>query len=179
MSLIFLVIGTILFLTGRLAFGNFRAEGKHVKGAGLILMMPALGAFFISLFVGMLFGSSAELLISLLNLLIVLEFAGLIIAGIIAYRMIANPAPSLPNQYRESEAKAQPDVRTLMPAPALVVKPNKTILTLEEAAAYVNMTPAQILSLIDEGKLAAARVNYRYQIARSALDELLEAREMA
>ena len=40
----------------------------------------------------------------------------------------------------------------------------------------MGVTPADILAWIDRGELPAARDNYRFQIARSALDDLKQMR---
>ena len=42
----------------------------------------------------------------------------------------------------------------------------------DQAARYLRVTEADILRLIEEGKLAASRDNFSYKIARSQLDEL-------
>ena len=46
------------------------------------------------------------------------------------------------------------------------------VLSVKEAAAYLGVTPEEILGLIDAGKLPAARDSGGYRIARSVLDEL-------
>jgi excisionase family DNA binding protein len=46
-------------------------------------------------------------------------------------------------------------------------------MNLKEAARYLQTTEEDILQMIDEGKLTAARDNYNYKIAKSQLDELL------
>lgn len=48
-----------------------------------------------------------------------------------------------------------------------------TVMTIREAASYLNMTEQAVTNLIEEGKLAAARVNYRYRISRSVLDDFI------
>lgn len=44
------------------------------------------------------------------------------------------------------------------------------VLSVKEAAAYLGVTPEEILGLIDAGKLPAARDSGGYRIARSVLD---------
>ncbi|MYJ79385.1 MAG: helix-turn-helix domain-containing protein, partial [Caldilineaceae bacterium SB0670_bin_27] len=47
------------------------------------------------------------------------------------------------------------------------------VMTLEQAAAYVQVSPADIQALIDEGSLQARRIGSQYRIARKAIDDFL------
>jgi len=76
----------------------------------------------------------------------------------------------------------QPRSRTVtIPTPGQTDRPRPTlnrdrfppVMDLKDAARYLQTTEEEILKLIDEGKLVAARDNYNYQIAKSQLDELL------
>lgn len=167
MTLVFLVIGFILYRTEKISLGNFQAEGKHIKSAGLVLMLPALGSFFLGLVLGAIFAGNFQAIANLINVLLIVELVAVVIAVRVAYRLIVNPA---------SYASLPGIAKVASTAPTAPVEPTspitKSILTLEEAAQYLGVTPAQITAWIDEGKLPAARVNYRFQIARSALDEL-------
>jgi excisionase family DNA binding protein len=78
----------------------------------------------------------------------------------------AAPRPSPPRP------AAPPLVR---PAAANAAAPSAPpdIMTVEQAAAYANLTPAEILALIDGSKLGAVRSRGSYVIARAALDDYL------
>jgi len=47
-----------------------------------------------------------------------------------------------------------------------------SVMSLSEAALYMEVSEEDILRWIDEGRLSASRENYHYRIARSQLDEL-------
>lgn len=183
LALILLIVGAVLYFTGKIKIGSINAEGKHVKSAGIILMLPAFGSFLLGLVIGTLFERNIELLMSLINILFILEIAGVFLAAFVAYRIIVNPtgAPRLPGVFGDLQSQQPQQARktVTIPAPILPVEPppapkiTKPILTTKEAAEYLNVTEDDVFHLIEEGKLTAARVNYRYQIARSQLDEYL------
>jgi len=50
----------------------------------------------------------------------------------------------------------------------------RSIMTVAEAAAYLKLTEAQVEKLIEQGRLAAARSNGQYRIAKLAADDYLE-----
>jgi excisionase family DNA binding protein len=198
MALIMFVIGLVLFYTGRFSFGNTRTQGRHVKAAGAVLMMPAIGAFVISLAVGMLFARDVDTLLSWLGILSFMELAGMVAAAFIAYVLIYNPvnAPTLPGilgeiqrQRREQGGEEMPSqprqpmrrvqvvsVGAPPPAPSATLENFPSVLTVAQAARYLKTTEAEVMELIETGKLAAARINYTYRIARSNLDDLLQER---
>ncbi|MYC22581.1 MAG: helix-turn-helix domain-containing protein, partial [Caldilineaceae bacterium SB0662_bin_25] len=47
------------------------------------------------------------------------------------------------------------------------------VMTLEQAAAYLQVAPADIQALIDDGSLQAKRIGAQYRIARKAIDDFL------
>lgn len=186
MALILMIVGAVLFYTGKIKFGSIDAEGKHVKGAGLILMLPAAGAFVLSLIIGFLFAGSIDLALSMLNFVAVLEFVGMIAAVFVAYRMIVDPAnaPHLPTIIDNLVGQERRQGKRTVTVPALNVPSatrqapiqTKPVMTVSEAALYMNMKESQVVDLIDSGQLPAARVNYKYQIAKSLIDEWMENR---
>jgi excisionase family DNA binding protein len=48
------------------------------------------------------------------------------------------------------------------------------ILTVPEAAAYLRVTEEDVMRLIDDGKLPAARFGDSFRIARIAIDDFLQ-----
>ena len=82
-------------------------------------------------------------------------------AGMITNAMNASQGAAQPNGGAQSQpASTQPAV-----APA--------VMTLEQAAAYVQVSPADIQALIDDGSLQAKRIGSQYRIARRAIDDFL------
>jgi excisionase family DNA binding protein len=193
MALILLIIGAVLYYTRRFSFGSYATEGRHVRAAGAVLMLPAGGAMALSLLIGLFFGANLNLALSLLALIGLAEFLSMFVAVGVAYILLFNPAgaPRLPGilgqiqaetAAQESHIDHPPQAAPVLhsqPAPSVArdLLRGKKIMTLDEAAVYLGMTPAQVERLIDDGRLAAARANYRYQIARSQLDDLLAERE--
>lgn len=183
LSLILLIFGAVLYYRGRIKIGSINAEGKHVKSAGIILMLPAMGSFLLGLVIGTLFSGDVETLMNLINILFIVEIAAIFLALFVAYRMIVNPpdATGLPGVLGNlgSRESQQPRKTVTIPGTNAPIelpsapKITKTILSTQEAAEYLNTTEDNIFHLIEEGKLTAARVNYRYQIARSQLDDYL------
>ena len=47
------------------------------------------------------------------------------------------------------------------------------IMTVAEAAAYMRVSEREIMSLIDQGKLGAARIGDTYRIARIAIEDFM------
>jgi excisionase family DNA binding protein len=173
-----------------------RTAGRHVKAAGAILTMPASGVFFLSFVAGILFGSSEQMLLTVIGLLGLLELAGMVVAVAAAYILIADPpnAPRLPGILGEIQAQQRGQTPTEqnpsaprktvtvrkhpLDVPGMPARPQTprgtygSILNIRQAAEYMGVTEAEILNWIEAGKLAAARGNMGYAIARSLLDEM-------
>ena len=47
------------------------------------------------------------------------------------------------------------------------------VMTLEQAAGYLQVSPADIQALIDDGSLQARRIGSQHRIARQAIDDFL------
>ncbi len=180
MAIVLFVFGAFLYFTRRFSFGGLRTEGRHVRAAGVVLMAPVILTFTLSLFAGMIFGGSLDMLVLLFNVLALAELALLAGSVFVAYLLLANPqkAPRLPGILGEIQQERRDEQPQGVPAAPRQPAPESfpTILTVAQAARYLNVSEADILTLIDDGKLAAARINYTYRIARSNLDELLAAR---
>ncbi len=87
-------------------------------------------------------------------------------AGMITNAMNASqtpaPAPGAPNPPAAPQPPATPQPPA---APA--------VMTLEQAAAYLQVSPDDIQALIDDGSLQARRIGSQYRIARQAIDDFL------
>jgi excisionase family DNA binding protein len=193
-----LSLGLILWLRGKFRFGSVDTEGRHVKAAGVVLMLPALSTLLLGMILMSLFGAErgAEMAFSGVMVLFGLSIIGLAIT--IAYILIANPqnAPRLPGilgVIQDERRGKTAETTTPPPTPKLASRhpldsggrssaPSqakiRAILSVNEAATYMGVTPADILTWIDRGELPAARDNYRFQIARSVLDDLKQSRMM-
>lgn len=185
MDMLLLIIGLVLWKSGKFRFGSVNTEGRHVKAAGLVLMLPALGLLLVSMVLASLFGADLNAQGTFYGLLIIFGLGSMTTAITLAYILIVNPAnaPRLPGVLGQIQAErngetAKNDAAPRAAAPHPLVdykRPSgkvRNILTVDEAAAYMGVTSADIMAWIERGELPAARDNYRYQIARSALDEL-------
>jgi excisionase family DNA binding protein len=80
------------------------------------------------------------------------------------------PEPEEPAEPAQPEEKPQ-EIPT--PPPERVRGNFPNVMTTAQAAKYLNISEQGVLDLINEGKLAAARINYRYRISRTVLDEFI------
>ena len=189
------LIGAFLFWQGKFNFGSIQTEGRHVKAAGAVLMLPAAGYVLLSFTLAIVFGDKSSQ--SQLAILSLLQLVMMIVAVVVAYILIADPpnAPHLPGILGEiqnerhgkpsqppssdSQPKSQQQQRPAQRHPLESFMPMRSqpikvanVLSVKEAAAYMGMNPDEIMGLIDAGKLPAARDSSGFRIARSVLDEL-------
>lgn len=187
MDLILLVIGAILWYRGRFSFGSVRTEGRHVKAAGAVLMLPFALIFTLGILVMMFLGFEAGLNFLFSGPMLILSLSAMVLAVAMAYILIVDPpnAPRLPGvlgqiqdeRHGKPTEPSQPSSASTHPLNRFTpsAAPRRTfpsVLSVNEAAEYMKMTPAEIMGLIDAGKLAAARGNTGFRIARSLLDEM-------
>jgi excisionase family DNA binding protein len=187
-------IGAFLFWQGKININTIQTEGRHVKAAGVVLMLPAAGYILLTFLLSMLFGGpSTQGTLALLSLL---QLIMMVIAVIVAYILIADPpnAPHLPgilgdiqnerhgkpSQPPSSDSRPKPQqqrpaqrhpLERFIPTPSQPIKV-ASVLSVKEAAIYLGVNPDEIMRLIDAGKLPAARDSSGFRIARSVLDEL-------
>jgi excisionase family DNA binding protein len=187
MDLILLVIGIFLWYRGRFKFASIHTEGRHVRAAGVVLMLPFILIFALGIGVMLFMGFEAGINFLFSGPMLILSLSAMVLAVAIAYILIADPpnAPHLPGilgqiqDERHGKAVEPPrqpvsshplDRLSPFGAPKRGVVP--TVLSVNEAAEYMKLTPAEIMGLIDAGKLAAARGTSGFRIARSLLDEM-------
>ena len=60
-----------------------------------------------------------------------------------------------------------------VPAPAAAAAATPAVMTLEEAAAYLKVTAADVQAAIDAGDLKAKKIGAQYRIAKDAIDAYL------
>ena len=85
----------------------------------------------------------------------------------------AGMAGMITNAMNVSQDSAQPNggaqSQPATPQPAAV----PAVMTLEQAAAYVQVSPTDIQALIDDGSLQAKRIGSQHRIAKRAIDDFL------
>ncbi len=193
-----LILGGFLFWQGKITFGPVQTEGRHVKAAGVVLMLPAASFLLLSIIMGMIFGVNANSIQFILAFLAIFQLVMMVLAVVLAYILVVDPpnAPQLPGilgdiqRERRGKSAAPPSSSSSSrpkqpppPQPAAQRHPLErftpqqpvklpNVMTVKEAAAYMGVSQDAILRLIDDGKLPAARDNAGFLIARSVLDEL-------
>lgn len=80
---------------------------------------------------------------------------------------------------QRADGAPRPQPSQLYPVPPTVQAPPAmpqqvpNIMTVAEAAAYMRVSESDVLALIDQGKLGAARIGDTYRIARIAIEDFL------
>ena len=192
MALILLLIGIVLIARQRVDYGSLRTAGRHVRAAGILLTLPALMSLLLNgLFVPLAFGRNAGAVSFAQGVIGLLEFLGMVLVAILAWFLLGDSpnAPRLPGLLGELQDEAREQRATGQPAapaartgglnlPGLSMRPGNrretfpSVMSLSEAALYMEVSEDDILQWIEEGRLTASRENYHYRIARSQLDEL-------
>jgi excisionase family DNA binding protein len=89
---------------------------------------------------------------------------GLLLAGVTVYNAPRTDGTTpVPVASRQHPLQAQPTTTTRVP----------DIMTVAEAAAYMRVSERDIMALIDQGKLGAARIGDSYRIARIAIEDFM------
>ncbi len=182
------LMGLFLLFKGDFRISNRWIPAQQGRTIGLILMAP----FVIGLCAGALLLPSVTDLAERTNdtdalmsspqvtQIILIEFGALIIAlGLAIYAILSVPPSEGVQTPRSSwqqsgshpleaeQKRASPSVPPTRPAPT--APPD--IMTVEQAAAYLGVTPEKILTLIETSQLGAVRAGGSYLIARSAVDD--------
>ncbi len=163
-----IVLGAYMLLAGRIDINGVRASGRNVRLAGAALMTPlAFGVLAAPLFLKISGGEiTAELLLtaSCVELLVVLGAISVASSLVRQARAEGQRAPS--------SARFMPPFLAHTPMPMPLAVPS--VMTVAEAAVYLRASEQDVLDLIDDGKLPAARVGGVYRIARRAIDDYLD-----
>lgn len=175
-------MSVIIFLIGLFVLfkGSFRLAGRSIAFAqsrliALLLMAPLVLSFCASFLIFMNnpdlivsimsedgnFNASAEAFSSIANLVGTIELISVIAAlALVAFNLYNAPkidaAPAVQRQPFSSASTTASD-----------------IMTVAEAAAYMRLSESEVLSLIEEGKLGAAKIGTSYRIARIAIDDFM------
>lgn len=191
MAFILLMIGVVLIVRQRVDYGSFRSAGRHVRAAGVLLTLPALMSLLLNgIFVPLAFGRNASAVSFAQGVVGLLEFLGMVLVALLAWMLLSDSPglPRLPGLLGElqDEARAQRSSGGVaatrrtggLNLPGLPTRPGNrretfpSVMSLSEAALYMEVSEDDILQWIEEGRLTASRENYHYRIARSQLDEL-------
>lgn len=159
------LIGIVFLIKGSYRISNRNVPAQMGRIIGAILMAPLVVGFTYGLFVvNQAGGLSQEVLLdeTLLNAACV-EMGALIVAITLAgYLILSLPVEPLPEagpgwSYGRAPVSAMPS----------------KVMTTAEVATYLRIPEFEVIALIEEGKLPAARIGSEYRIARSAVDDFL------
>jgi excisionase family DNA binding protein len=95
---------------------------------------------------------------------VLIELLVLVLAIICVGYIVSTTPPSSTLPMQQTSPFAPPSVMPRVP----------DILTVPEAAAYLHVSEAEVMRLIDEGKLPAARIGDSFRIARIAIEDFLK-----
>lgn len=153
--------GLFLLFRGQLVINNRIIPPNKTRLIAFILMSPLLVSLFMGFFVFR--GNGLEDMSSLYDAVLI-ELIVLVLALIGVGYIVSTtpPASTLPMQ--QMSPFAPPSVTPHVP----------DILTVPEAAAYLHVSEAEVMRLIDEGKLPAARIGDHFRIARIAIEDFLK-----
>jgi excisionase family DNA binding protein len=192
LSMIALIAGLVLMIKG-----DFRVGKRYIpKNIGRVIALLLISPITISFCVTALVLPNAiqniedvslDALLSdpayqdLIVRLSTIELGALVIALlIVGYLILSRPetpnAPMPPRSmpYNPPPAHNTPsDLYPFAGVPVQAPPPAPSVMTVEEAAAYLRVTPDDVQRLIDEGKIAAARTASGFRIAKRVLDDYL------
>jgi excisionase family DNA binding protein len=166
------LFGLFILFRGEFRMNNRIVPRDQSRLLGAILMIPLVIGLFSA---GSLITPSGEIDFDALQRAALLELGSLVIAlGLAAYLVYSIP-PSGSSATPAQRPTMPPNPFTAPPAP--VTKPLGAIVTVSEAAAYLGITEAEVLRLIETSQLGAARAGSSYRIARIALDDFKQRKQ--
>jgi excisionase family DNA binding protein len=177
------LVGLFLLFKGDFRISNRSIPPQQGRTIGLILMAP----FVIGLCAGAILLPSVidaaertadmDALMSSPQVMQIalIEFGALIIAlGLAVYAVLSVPPSDgvrmPPRSMGTHPLEMEPTDLFAPPRPSPTAQPPH-IMTVEQAASYLGMTPEEIIALIETSQLGAVRSGGSYLIARSALDD--------
>jgi excisionase family DNA binding protein len=192
LDIIPVILGIVLLIKGQFKIGNRYVAKTTGRMIGGLLILPSLITFCGSFMVGLTsyeitpdgeitFDLNNPIFTTLIMVQLVLLGVALVISAYLVWKSPTTPpAPTqsgaglppnapwnIPNPFN---TPAAPYNVPMTAAPPTAQAPS--IMSVDEAAAYLRVTPQDILALIDGGKLPAARMGgNNYRIARSAIDD--------
>jgi excisionase family DNA binding protein len=171
MDVILFLIGVLMVATGKFRLASWRTAGRHVRAAGVVLMIPGAANFAAGFVLLFIYGGDFEAIFAAFDQIAPFMMAIMMIAVVLAYLLIADPpgAPHLPGMLGRIQSERRAGQHPLV---SQQTRSFSSVLSVADAAAYMNVPPAKILEWIEAGQLPAARDSSGYQIARSRLDEL-------
>ncbi len=161
----FVIFGLYALLAGRIRIsGKHSVVGTRARVIGLILIAPVILAFCGGIIVPVSTGS--PLRGSTYVDMLYLEIA-VMSAAVIAAIVLSTTAPETPAAVVGIPSGSFP----VYSAP-----PTPTVMTVQEVADYLRVTPAEISQLIEVGQITARQIGLEYRISKESLDNFLNKR---
>ncbi|MCY4010391.1 MAG: helix-turn-helix domain-containing protein [Chloroflexi bacterium] len=187
MPLILFLIGIPMVALGRVRFGSFARSGQVVRAAGVLLMLPFAASLLFSGLYWTISGNwTVESRNSFIQLLGWVQLLLQVLAMFCAWWLMRKSPLSDESQplpmagFLRQWMERNENVKRATPSPTASREPPArsnpgssfpSVMNTRQAAAYLQVPEQTILDLITNGELIAARINHRYTIARSVLDE--------
>ncbi|WP_343418277.1 helix-turn-helix domain-containing protein [Candidatus Flexifilum breve] len=167
------IIGLILLFKGNTRLFERNLPAPKVRVIGMILMAPFIIAVCAGFtLVSAVIDENTTLTIWSVHRMqnvTMIEYGALALAVLLAaYNIFTLP--------KEAPLTAPPSQRFSFDTPPSVGEVPK-IMTVEEVALYLRVSPDEVLRLINEGKLGAARIGSTYRIARIAVEDFMARKE--
>lgn len=176
LSIIAFIVGIVLLFKGSFRLGNRQVARPQARAIGFSLIAPLVIVFcvymtmapsYVQINDDNTFSFSVEAIDQMLGSLATLELITVMIAiGLSLFTIYGSPPVTGTDEqpYNPTSSPfSTPSVSSRVP----------DIMTVAEAAAYLRVSEAEVLQLIDAGKLGAARIGGTYRIAKIAVDDLL------
>lgn len=176
LSIIAFIVGVVLLFKGSFRLGNRQVERPQARAIAFSLIAPLVIVFCVYMTMAPnyvqfnndgTFSFSVEAIDQMLGSLATLELITVMIAvGLSLFTIYGSP--------QTTEGEGQPVKPTASPFSSPSMPSHvPDIMTVAEAATYLRVSEAEVLQLIDAGKLGAARIGGTYRIAKIAVDDLL------
>ncbi|MBI1256767.1 MAG: helix-turn-helix domain-containing protein [Chloroflexi bacterium] len=178
-ALITFFIGLFILFKGSFRLGNRSVTQAQARTIGFYLMAP-LGILFcastllvynyIEFSPDGTFTIAADAFNYVSNTIGIIELIAVGIAVmLVAFTIYGTPAGNAAPTRNTAPVPQRP--QPAAPQPTAATAPN--IMTVAEAAAYMRVTEKEVLGLIDQGKLGAARIGDTYRIAKIAIEDFM------
>lgn len=202
MAEILFIVGVVLIFMGKIQIADIDVEGPQVRAVGFILTIPLIAAILLGFMVGLMGGADSGFSLTFLNVITLGVMVVCVAVAYSMIRTLnregtshsedtptetkSENSPSTPSNTETPTQKQRParEQRPQQQNPIFRIPTGNTsnnnttkfpqVMNTSEAARYLNISENEVLKLIEENKLVAAKINYRYRISRSVLDEFIE-----
>ena len=189
-------IGIYMLISGRFSLGNRMRQGRPVRAVGILLMLPfGASLLFFGIFASISGNWSETSRNAFATFIGLTQLLGIVLVMLVSWGMLrgaggdGDTSPSearrprlrlwqqLEKITRAAQQEASPHQPEDLPQSSPISQRFPSVMNTRQAAAYLKVPEQTIIELITSGKLIAARINHRYNIARSVLDDYRDNQE--